>query len=69
MGIANSEQYPVVRAMKICLACGGGKDVGLLVCWECHNQLKMIYDDGYGPTMDRVIQKAQNEADNHRPEC
>lgn len=68
MGTANSEQYPAVRAMTICLACGGGKHVGLLVCWSCHNELKMNHDFGYGP-MDRVIQKAQSQADQHQLEC
>lgn len=69
MGQANANQYPAVRAMRICLGCGGAKHVGLLVCWHCHNELQMQHDNGYGPTMDRVIEKAQAEASNHSLDC
>jgi hypothetical protein len=47
--------------MKTCLACGGKKDVGLLVCWHCHNNLKMHFDSGYGHTMERVLLTANEQ--------
>lgn len=49
-------QYPKVRALTVCLACGGGKSAGLLVCWPCHNDLSVAHEHGYGMIMDRVIQ-------------
>jgi hypothetical protein len=59
MAYANPQQYPHIRALKVCLACGGRKHEGLLVCWPCHNALSMQHDAGYGPTMDRVIAHAE----------
>lgn len=59
MSTNSSGQYPHVRAMRTCLACGGPKHVGLIVCWQCHNALKMRYDHGYGPTMERILQVAE----------
>lgn len=55
-------QYPHVRAMRICLACGAGKDVGLLLCWGCHNNLKMHHDHGYGDAVERVLRTANERA-------
>lgn len=57
--VVNQEQYPHVRAMKTCLACGRVKDVGLLVCWPCNNHLKIVHDVGYGPDVDRVLRIAE----------
>lgn len=63
MAYADQEQYPHIRAMTLCLACGGGKTVGLLVCWPCHNELKMVHDVGYGLTMERVLLRANDTAE------
>lgn len=55
----DDQQYPHVRAMKTCLACGRAKIVGELVCWPCNNHLKIVHDGGYGPDVDRVIRVAE----------
>lgn len=65
MAIANANQYPHVRALPICLACGGKKDRGLLVCWPCNNEFKILNDVGYGPQMDRIIAKADRTIEAH----
>ncbi len=56
------QQYPHVRALKVCLSCGGEKSTGLLVCWECHNMLSMLYNSGYGPVMEGRLQYADDMA-------
>lgn len=63
MAQANKQQFPHVRALTICLACGGPKDAGLLVCWPCHNELKLIHDHGYGPDVDLLIETADAKAE------
>lgn len=57
--------------MRICLACGGPKHVGLLVCWQCHNELQMKHDEGYGPVVEHAIHRAQRhvEARGKDEEC
>lgn len=55
---SQDQQYPPIRALKTCLCCGGKKDIGCLVCWDCHNALKMTHEGGYGPTMERVLSVA-----------
>lgn len=59
------DQFPHVRALPLCLACGGGKSRDALVCTECHNKLQMLYDRGYGATTDRVIERAERAIVNH----
>ena len=36
--------YPHLREQLLCVACGGFKDRGLLLCWPCHRGYKR---DGY----------------------
>jgi hypothetical protein len=64
MTMINENQFPHVRALHTCLCCGGAKHVGLLLCWECHNELKMKYDYGYGPIVEKAL--ADIEATNIR---
>lgn len=58
MALANANQFKHVRAMHICLGCGGPKSVGLLVCWKCNNTLKARFDGTYGREMDHAIEIA-----------
>lgn len=62
-----NQQYPAVRKMRICLSCGGPKHVGLLVCWQCHNDLKMKYDLGYGSFVEHVLRRAEQTINERDP--
>lgn len=33
--------YPYVRASVSCPLCNGGKEAGLIVCWDCYRDYKM----------------------------
>jgi hypothetical protein len=48
------KQYPHVRAGTICVACHqGDKDVGLLLHWRCHDDLKRRHNGGYGERVEQ----------------
>jgi len=54
-----AEQYPHVRTLTWCCACGHDKPVGNLLCWECHHGFKALYDGGYGPFVEAQLAKIE----------
>jgi len=40
-------QHPRVRALPVCIECGGLKDAGLLLCWPCHREQKRANAGSY----------------------
>lgn len=55
--------HPHVRRMNSCLRCGGHKMLTALVCWTCHNELKLIYGggpDNYGPETRELLDSVEH---------
>lgn len=42
-------QFPTIRRAVVCPHCFKRKDVGNVVCWGCHREMKNAHDGGYGP--------------------
>jgi hypothetical protein len=59
MGLNDAERYPHIRALRVCIACCQAKDPGCLVCWDCHNDLSVVHDGGYGRVVERALQVAE----------
>jgi hypothetical protein len=44
-------QHSKARLSPTCIACGGLKNAGLLVCWPCNREQKYANDGGYDPRL------------------
>lgn len=63
------QQHPLVRASTWCVACGeGGKAQGLLVHWECSNNLKKRYDYGFGPKTEAALDALEERLQRGEPQ-
>lgn len=54
------DQMPRVRTLLHCPKCTRDKSPGLLLCWPCHNELKMHHDAGYGPWEAKLAEIERN---------
>lgn len=52
---------PHLRARSTCIRCGSRKDVGLVLCWNCHRALKAEHDGSYGIAAERILADAETQ--------
>ncbi len=53
------DDYPLIRAEHICPNCHRPKDVGLILCWPCHQIQKARNDGGYSQRLERQLERLE----------
>lgn len=57
-----TEQYQRVRKMTVCPSCLDRKEVGLVLCWQCHREQKRENDGCYSPKIEQYLRVLEGNA-------